>query len=225
MEKKAKMKLKFLVAAVAMSAGLYAAPISIFGTGVGIVNPAIDPYWSLAGGPLGNGTLTVIPDVNPIFAYWNNNGPTARWVTPTGNPMDFLPPGDYIFQTSFDLTGFLESTASLTGTYFADNTVSDILINGVSLGIGGGDFENPTAFVINCSVFCIAGVNTLEFVVTNTSNVSSPVGLKVDISGTADLDGVPPPPPTGIPEPSTIAMLTAGCALFGFAKVRRTHRG
>jgi hypothetical protein len=211
------MNLKFL-AAVAMSAALYAAPIPIYGTGVGIVNPAVDPHWTLASGPLGNGTLTVVADNSAIFSLWNANGPTARWVSPIGDPTQNLPPGDYTFLTTFDLTGFLESTATLSGTYFADDTVTDILVNGVSLGIGGGDFVNPTSFTINCGIFCIAGVNTLEFVVTNNFTFDTPLGLKVDISGTADPD------PTAVPEPSTVAMLATGCALFGFSRLGKRKK-
>jgi hypothetical protein len=211
------MKLKFLAAAAAMSAALCAAPISIFGTGGGLVNPAVDPNWTLVSGPLGSGTLTVIADDDPIFSYWSSNGPTARWVSPSGAGLN-APPGDYSFMTTFDLTGFLESTASLSGTYFADDTVTDILINGVSLGISGGDYVNPTAFTINCSIFCIAGVNTLEFMVTNSYTFDTPFGLMVDISGTADSD------PAAVPEPSTLAMLGAGCTLFGFVRVRKRKK-
>lgn len=210
------MRLKFLAAA-AMSAALYAAPISIFSTGIGLTNPSVDPNWILASGPQGSGSLTVIPDLGPIFSFWANNGPGAKWITPTGNGFDFLPPGNYTFRTTFDLTGLVASTGSFTGAFYADNSVSDILINGVSLGISGGGFKDPTNFILNCGVICLAGVNTLDFVVTNTSTSDSPMGLRVDIAGTADAAGEPPP--TGVPEPSTVAMLTAGLALFAFARV------
>jgi hypothetical protein len=206
-----------LLAATAFSAVLYAAPIPISGTGVGLSSSTVDPNWTIAAGPLGPTSLTVIPDLGPIFAYWTNNGPGAKWITPTGNPLDFLPPGDYTFRTTFDLTGLIANTGSFTGTFFADNTVADIRINGVSLGISGGGFKDPTNFVLNCGVICTAGANTLDFVVTNTSSSSSPLGLRVDIAGTADAASAPPP--TGVPEPSSFLMLGAGCALFAFARL------
>lgn len=207
------MRLK-LLAAAAISAAMYAAPITIFSTGAGLSNPSVDPNWTMISGPLGAGSLTVIPDLGPIFAYWTNNGPGAKWITPSGNALDNYPVGTYTFRTSFDLTGLVASTGSLSGVYYVDNTVTDILLNGVSLGISGGGFKDPTNFIINCGANCNSGVNNLDFVIANTSVFATPMGLRVDISGTADAA-----PPLGAPEPSSIAMLSAGCALFLISRV------
>jgi len=69
---------------------------------------------------------------------------------------------------------------SLTGQWAADNGVSNILLNGLSTGYSGGDFNRWTSFTISSGFS--AGLNTLDFIVNNGGGST---GLRVEVTGTA----------------------------------------
>jgi hypothetical protein len=46
-----------------------------------------------------------------------------------------VPISDYIYETTFDVTGFDPSTVRLIGRWATDNEGVNILINGISTGI------------------------------------------------------------------------------------------
>lgn len=73
------------------------------------------------------------------------------------------------------------------------NNGVDILLNGASLGLNVGGFN---AFSPNFTIASgfVAGVNTLDFVVRNDpGSGDNPIGLRVEVSGTADAASVPEP--------------------------------
>jgi hypothetical protein len=59
-------------------------------------------------------------------------------------------------------------------------------LNGVQLASIAG-FGSPTNFSLSSSF--VAGVNTLDFIVTNGGSSASPTGLRVEVSGTANYVG------------------------------------
>jgi hypothetical protein len=85
-----------------------------------------------------------------------------------------------------------------------DNTVTDILINGVSTGFTASSFSTFTPFTISSGF--VQGVNTLDFVWTNASG---PSGLRVEVAGTV------------APETTSVVLLT-GLAALWFARRFRT---
>jgi hypothetical protein len=90
------------------------------------------------------------------------------------------PPGDYIFQTTFNLTANGVSSAELMGRLASDNSVQ-ILLNGVNTGMGASDFEQFTSFQITSGF--VQGVNRLDFLVTNDDCgplCVNPTGLRVE---------------------------------------------
>jgi hypothetical protein len=159
-----------------------------------------DTHYTLVGTPANyTGTTAMAIDEsggwpvggNAWIGDTGNNG--SRWIVPTGtrDPITYLE-GDYVFETTFDLTGFDHNTAEINGQWAADNDATDIILNGVSLGLSTtGEYKNWTDFVINSGF--IAGVNTLQFVVHNNpwSGGENPTGLRVDMAGTATVVPVP----------------------------------
>jgi hypothetical protein len=146
------------------------------------------------------------------------------------------PSGSYTYQTTFDLTGFDPNSAQISGFLAADNAVlvylnsappagsnssrasaasADVLM---SVYAKGGYSFTPGSFA-NQS-FSITGgfqpgLNTLTFVVFNeVQDSGNPTGLRVAVSGTADLL------PT--PEPTTAAVFAG--LLGAAAYIRRTAR-
>jgi len=127
---------------------------------------------------------------------WVVNGPNSRWIAPSSNqrqdvdPTQGNAPGDYTYQTTFNLTGYDLTKVSLVGSWAVDNTGVDILVNGVSSGFTSTGFGSLTPFTITSGL--VAGVNTLDFVVNNAANVNdpsspNPSGLRVDLKAYLSL--------------------------------------
>jgi hypothetical protein len=119
-------------------------------------------------------------------------------------------------QTTFDLTGFIPSTAELVMSIWADNAVHDIKLNGVSTGLSlihpaatAFNFAGGKTFSVNSGF--VSGINTLEFLLVNDPP-AGPTGLRIDLSGTAML----------VPEPGTMTLLLIGVALAAVARRRRS---
>jgi hypothetical protein len=115
----------------------------------------------------------------------------------------------------FDLTGLDPSTAVITGSWASDNGAKmyfndEHKYNPVSTSSG---YASLTGFTIDRGF--VAGINWLLFEVTNDpwgpDPFINPTGLLVNItSATAEP----------VPEPSTLLLLGAGLAGFGFMRRR-----
>jgi Pretoxin HINT domain/Putative Ig domain len=174
-------------------------PISVFGTGVNdsgalLSSGAIDPHWQLVSAPSPDtaGAVQVTQTGQFPFPRWAADGPSSAWISPHANenPQNGgsnEPVGAYDYRTSFDLTGFDPTTASLSGQIWADNTVTAVRINNQAATFtpnGGNDFASPLSFSVTSGF--ISGINTLDVVVSNTSGTgNNPSGVRVDLSGTA----------------------------------------
>ena len=196
---------------------LYSTGVDAGGLVIAPGGGATDPNWAILeradGGTLGP---AVVQLNNPAWLP-NDTAGTAgsSWISINDDDVP-VADGTYRYQTTFDLTGLVESTAAITGTTSPDDLVTGVFLNGVSQGITANDFVLALAFAINSDF--IAGVNTLEFVMFNrdgggTPGVPSPHGLRVELSGTADV----------IPEPSSFVL--SSLALLGLCAVRRRRHG
>ena len=199
--------------------GAQADPITTFyNTGVDstrtvLVNGAAETHYALVSTPDGsNPGVRVATSANGFpIPPWLGDDSVSAWIGPnTDSALDGAS-GQYDYRTTFDLTGFVATTAALNGQWSADNAGIDILINGVSTGQTVASFDAFQNFSV-ASGF-IDGINTIDFLVTNGDG---PTGLRVEgaLTATADVSAVP--------EPMSLAILGVGLAGAGF--VRRFNR-
>lgn len=178
-------------------------PGIVFGTGVdanGQLLPpgAVDPHYILSesadGGNPGPDAF-VVNDGWPIQAgVWLLNGPRSKWISvrPEQGTL-YAVPGNYTFQTTFDLTGQEVNKVRILGAWAVDNSGVDLLLNGVSVGSLASGFGSFTTFTLAATNGLVAGSNTLDFRVNNGGDTDSPFGLRVDLQAYLELAQVTQP--------------------------------
>ena len=174
---------KTATATVTLNPGAPSA-IAIFNTGLA-AEGAADPHYLLvtsadSGFPSPGARVT--SSSGYPFPYWIANGPNSKWIAPQASQSTGNAPGAYTYRTTFDLTGFNPATATLTGQWAADDCAV-MKLNGNVVNVSpAAAYNNWTPFTITSGF--AAGVNTLDFVVTNGGPAINPTGLRVEISGT-----------------------------------------
>ncbi len=170
---------------------------------------SVDSHYTLVTNPdsqhPGSSAYVVDSNAFPFGGYWYADGPDSKWIAPYANANTSSPEGVFVYEMTFNLSGFDASTAKIVGTWATDNDGVDILINGQSTGFttASESYRSPSAFTIDTGF--VAGLNTLEFVVHNEDQASgNPTGLRVDGSVTA-LGNL-----RAVPEPSTMLLLGSG---------------
>lgn len=135
-----------------------------------------DSHYILTSSPAGTAAPPAVttPSKDLPAIGWIANTSTARWIGPN-TASAYGPVGDYVYKTTFTLPSF--SSASIAGQLSVDDTVTDILINGVSIGIPTplGSWGTISPFSITKGF--IVGVNTIEFKI---NSIGGPTGLRVD---------------------------------------------
>ncbi len=204
--------------------GLYNTGVN--SSGVVLSNGATDSHYTITSSPLGTPTPFARTSAGgwPISPSgpWIGDNTISRWIVPnfSTTPSGFLnhPGGTYQYKLAFDLTGLIPGTASISGRWAADNggPGTTISLNGVSTGLSNTNgFTGWTSFSISSGF--IGGENTLDFIIDNgVTGTGNPTGLRVEMSGTAD-----------VPEPSLGLLL--GISLIGLVGVgvirKRFKRG
>lgn len=139
-----------------------------------------DSHYTLATYPAGTvtpGVTTPNKDLAPI--NWVANTQTARWIGPN-TASSTGPVGDYSYTTTFTLPSFSE--ASIVGQIAVDDRITDILVNGVSVGNPVPLSSWTTIQRFSISTGFVVGTNTIEF---KLHSIGGPTGLQIDnISGT-----------------------------------------
>jgi hypothetical protein len=208
-----------LALAAALSTTTFAAASPI-NTGVDVVGGK-DQAWLIVSGGVNSSGYTGNPYVVPNSStpppdypgVWATN-PASNWDSPTagatGN-LDQTVNGTYVYQTTFSAV----AGSTLSGMFAADNLVTEILLNGVSIYTGplqsGPNSPNQYNVWTDFSGTLLAA-NTLTFDVTNYAySGPNPTGLDVVFTPT--------------PLPSTWTMLIAGflgLGLFAFRGLKKS---
>ena len=201
-----------------------AGAISLFNTGVdssGVPLPggSNDPHWTIISGPgiTSPAPAVVVNNQSPFGLYAQNPNSKWIWVNASGDGGINSP---YAIQETFNLTGEKLNTAMISGSWGVDNTGMILLNGSTPLGTGtlallgntNNNFESFHSFTITGGF--VAGVNTLDFVVTDTGN---PGALNVNsLVGTV----------SSVPEPSTITLMILGwTSMLTYRRVKAVKKG
>jgi len=222
-----------VLGALALSASAFAVQanpiVGLFNTGAGLAAGQVDPHYSFSQGSgtaTGSGGFGVVAadnvwPVNP----WLANTTTSKWIAPSaqaGQSYDPSRNGTYTWTLSFDLSGYLPTTAWIKGNWAADN-LGRVLFNGVEVSSSSNpqSFTSFTPFTIGSGFN--SGFNTLSFEVVNLGqNGGNPTGLRTlfdsDVARNPQfVNGI-----SSVPEPGTwVLTLTGLAALAAFARRRR----
>ncbi|WP_416908207.1 MAG: PEPxxWA-CTERM sorting domain-containing protein [Polymorphobacter sp.] len=176
----------------------------LFNTGAGLpaTQGTVDSNYVITGGDHPGITIgaQAVRYYNNAYAAENTG---SRWISFASNGGSGV--GTFDVTTSFDLTGYLPGTASITGTWGVDNN-GIMLLNGVNTGVSRGGFNSLAGFSINSGF--VSGINTLTLRVRNSGG---PAAVRLDqLVLSADI----------VPEPGSWAMLIAGFGLVGAARRR-----
>jgi PEP-CTERM motif-containing protein len=182
----------------------------LYGTGLNnsgglLADGAVDPHYQLIASP-----STVYPPGSPLFVVnsnnypippWMANGPNSKWLSLQTIPIG-VTSGNYIYRTTFDLTGYNPATARIDGNWTGDDDGIDIKINALSTL---NSYSGPNQFMV-FHPFTITngfspGLNTLDFIINNGLDRT---GIRTELS----LVAVP------VPEPSTLVLCGIGFGLL-----------
>jgi hypothetical protein len=178
-------------------------------------NGIVDPHYSLISGPGIVGTPSAVTFTDPVYLA---NGPSSRWISgnTSGNPST----GNFVFRTTFDLTGFNLAATSLNFVCGADNRVISVTLNGNATGYGQG---NSCDAYINLGLSrlvntgFVQGLNNLEFTVQNDDDLG-PMAFRAQY--TSDTTAIS----SQVPEPGTLLISAAGIAALQLLRLRRRSR-
>ena len=159
--------------------------------GVAVSDSSVDAHYALVSTPSGSGTAYVTQQHFPIQSgVWLLDTATSKWVSPHADEQQQQEaPGNYAYQTTFTISGD-PTTVKITGQVAADDAVSAIILNGVTVATNvPSAFNAWSAFTLTSGLQ--SGTNTLKFVVRNGGTSANPSGFRCEMS--ANSTGYTPP--------------------------------
>lgn len=191
-----------------------AATIStLYNTGVnagGAVTVGPEIHYTLTGPGVGTTPRAIAVGTFPASVYNGQpngaaNDSISAWIGPNTTNFE-APVGQYTYSTTFDLTGLIASTASISGKWNTDNSGLKLILNGADVAVTNPGFNAGGFTTFNLNSGFTSGINTLAFVVDNADRgdgAATPTALRVEfLSATADV--IPTPGATSVPEPSDL---------------------
>lgn len=175
-----------------------------------------DINWLVSGGAVQGGPeQAYIPTL--VFSTWAGGASNpatadgARWITPTSNGRESLPVGTYTYTTAFELPDITQLVdLMLSGTFWADNRVQSISINGITTAYAstypGNAFGDPGATFALTNGFR-TGTNNLTVNVRNAGTAANATGFRLAAFVTA----------SAVPEPGTWMLMLLGFGAIGFS--------
>lgn len=155
--------------------------------------------------------IKVDPSKFPISTgNWFADTSTSAWIGPGHDESTAQDPDGYFtYTTTFDLTGFDPTTASLNGQWSTDDPGIEIILNGTVFAFTTPDQGFHMSYPYSMGSGFVSGVNTIQWVVSNDncpppSCGSNPTGFRNEYSVTAASE---------VPEPGSLALL--GTGIFG----------
>ena len=169
-------------------------PIRAFNTGINVAEGQADPHWQIVATSNDPHFLARPALVSRADPGWLDNEPArSQWISLVGDA-SYVPNVTYTFRTAFDLTGVRPDTAILRGSFWADDSLRTIRLNGRAMAVrwqDEGEFRTPHWFSITRGF--VAGTNVLEFDVKNGAwgvpdSSTGPMGLRVELEGSVRQD-------------------------------------
>lgn len=160
--------------------------------GVNLPGGVDDPHYAIIIDPSGLGDMVVPSDGFPI-GPWLGNSAVSQWIGPNDGNDANGPPGDYFYETTFDLSAYHPTNWFVRGNWATDDLGAGLLLNGnVTNNPFPGGFGGFTPFVVSGALGGQPGVNSLAFQVQNGGG---PTGLRVEVeySRAAPAGSVPIP--------------------------------
>ncbi len=134
----------------------------------------VDPHYTIVSGPQTGALYVPTPDPT-----WYSRTATSQWISPSAAQSAALPSGTYRYSTTFTVMGPATGIA-IAVNCSADDTISDVRLNGASIATNIGAYNTWTSF--NITTGFATGTNTLDFYLSNVGSSSS--GLQLQMTGT-----------------------------------------
>ena len=190
---------------------------TLYNTGVDangylLTNGAVDAHWTLTSSPDGTWTgpnayhSTSIPAVGWIGS---DTTPYCQTIGPNRNLAGNVAPGNYVYHTTFDLTGFDPSSVVISGRLITDDNLVGFSVNGVDTGLRCL-YNTWTNFTIASGL--VDGTNTVDVTVQNGGTGNNPAGFQLQWSATGAPNG--PPVITQQPQDQIVDPTTATFAVW-----------